>query len=79
MRLSFQEYRPLEQKVFYGDTESKIQVIQTDRAKANEKNVKVSDYQTFKPTKKEEIEKRTKSQGRYDAPEKMHPNPVVGA
>jgi len=47
VRLSFQEYRPLEQKVFYGDTESKIQVIQTDRAKANEKNVKVSDYQTL--------------------------------
>jgi hypothetical protein len=30
------EYRPLEQKVFYGDTESKISVIQSDRATASE-------------------------------------------
>lgn len=32
LRLSFMEYRPLEQRVFYGSTESKISTAQNDRA-----------------------------------------------
>ena len=36
LRLSFMEYRPLEQKVFYGDTDSRITIVQAERSKAFE-------------------------------------------
>jgi len=45
LRLSFTEYRPLEQKVFYGTSENVIKATQKDRATAYEKleNTKTTD------------------------------------
>lgn len=43
LRLSFTEYRPLEQKVFYGTSEQIIQTTQKERATAYEKLTNTSD------------------------------------